>query len=264
MMDHIRDDCVPIQIREIASCENIKEATMKKLHEKPKTTKRPRIASRVLLIAALVVLALSVTVSAATTLRSGRFTIIDNMSDGEVKALIDDASRGTWAVQEIDGTMHYYDSDGNETMVLSREDAQVYERARQAQREQSVKESTTLVDLSTMPLLPNEVTELASEEDGRFPDFAISNGSLVLLHPEGKDAYELKAGDTVTISLDSGDECYLEFGSFKDGAFSGGETVHARQHSYTFTMEEDGQYCFYVEYYSVGMSAFRNCVIAVR
>ena len=264
MMDHIQDDCVPIQIKTIASCENINEATMKKLHDKPKTTKRTLKASRLVLIAALIVLALSVTVSAAVKRHASDFTLTGGMSDAEIKEMIRDASRGTWAVQETDGTMHYYDSDGNETMVLSKEEAEAYERAKQAQREQTVKESTALVDLSTMPLLPKEVTELASGADGRIADFAISNGSLVLLHPEGKDAYELGAGDTVTITLDSNDECYLEFGSFKDGAFLGGETVHARQHSYTFTIEADGQYCFYVEYYSAGMSNFQNCAIVTR
>ena len=264
MMDHIQDDCVPIQIKTIASCENIKEATMKKLHGIERTKKRPFKASRLLLIAALIVLALSVTVSAATTIRAGRFTLTGGMSDGEIKALIDDASKGTWAVQETDGTMHYYDRDGNETLVLSRKDAQAYERARQAQRERTVKESTTLVDLSTMPLLPHEATELASGEDGSFADFAISNGALVLLHPEGQNAYELKAGDTVTITLDSNDECYLEFGCFKDGAFLTAETVHARRHSYTFTIETNGQYCFYVENYSAGMSNFQNCAIVTR
>ena len=264
MMDHIRDDCVPIQIKEIASCENIKEATMKKLHEKPKTKKYSHKASRLVLIAVLVVLALSVTVSAATTIRVGRFTLIGSMSDGEIKALIDDASVGAVVVEDSDGTRHYLDKDGNETMVLPKEEAEAYERAKQAQRERSVKESTTLVDLSTMPLLPNEATELSSGTGGRFADFAISNGALVLFHPEGKDAYELGAGDTVTITLDSNDECYLEFGCFRDGTFLEGETVHAQQHSYTFTIEADGQYCFYVEYYSAGMSAFQNCAIVVR
>ena len=264
MMDHIQDGCVPIQIREIASCENIKEATMEKLHEKAKTKKRSLKASRLLLIGAMVVMALSVTVSASVKRHASDFTLTGGMSDAEIKEMIRDASRGTWAVQESNGTMHYYDSDGNEIMVLSKEDAQAYERARQAQREQAVKDRTTLVDLSTMPLLPNEATELASGQDGRFEDFAISNGALVLFHPEGKDAYELKAGDTVTVTMDSNDECYLEFGCFKDGVFSGGETVHARQHSYTFKIEADGQYCFYVEYYSVGMSAFQNCSIVTR
>lgn len=265
MMDHIQDGCVPIQIREIASCENIKEAAMEKLHQRAKTKKRPLKASRLLLIAALIVLALSVTVSAAVKRHASEFTLTGGMSDAEIKEMIDDASRGTWTVQETDGTMHYYDSDGNETMVLSKEEAEAYERARQARREQSVKESTTLVDLSTMPLMPNEATELSSGADGRFADFAISNGALVLLHPEGKDTYELKAGDTVTITLDdANEECYLEFGCFKDGAYLTAETVRAQELGYTFNIQADGQYCFYVENYSVSMHAFQNCAIVTE
>ena len=264
MMDHIQDGCVPIQIRGIASCENIKEATMKKLHDKPKPTKRTLKASRLVLIAALIVMALSVTVSAAVKRHASDFTLTGGMSDAEIEEMIRDASRGTWTVQETDGTMHYYDSDGNEIMALPREEADAYERDKQARLEQAVKESITLVDLSTMPLLPKEATELSSGEDGRFADFAISNGALVLLHPEGQNVYELKAGDTVTITLDSNDECYLEFGCFKDGAFLTAETVHARRHSYTFTIETNGQYCFYVENYSAGMSNFQNCAIVTR
>ena len=263
MMDHIQDGSVPIQIKTIASCENIKEATMAKLHEKPKTSKRSYRASRFVLIAALVVLALSVTVSAATTIRAGRFTLTGSMSDGEIKAMLHDASAtGTWAVEDTDGMRHYFDADGNETMALPREEADAYERDKQARLEQAVKESITLVDLSTMPLIPHEATELSSSADGRFADFAISNGALVLLHPEGQNAYELRAGDTVTLTLDdANEESYLEFGCFKDGAYLTAETVHARRHSYTFTIETDGQYCFYVENYSAGMHAFQNCAI---
>ena len=235
---------------------------MEKLHQRAKTKKRPLKASRLLLIAALIVMALSVTVSAATTIRTGRFTVIDGMSDGEVKVLIDDASVVTTVLEEADGTRIYFDVNGNEMMVLSKEDAAAYERARQTQREQAVKESITLVDLSTMPLLPKEATELTSAADGRFADFAMSNGALVLLHPEGQNAYELKAGDTVTLTLDDvNEECYLEFGCFKDGAYLTAETVRAQEFGYTFNIQADGQYCFYVENYSVSMHAFQNCAI---
>ena len=266
MMDHIQDGCVPIQIKEIASCENIREATMEKLYEKAKTKKRPLKASRLLLIAALIVMALSVTVSAATTIRTGRFTLIGSMNDGEIKAMIHDASTaGTWAVEDTDGMRYYFDSDGNETMALPREEADAYERDKQARLEQAVKESITLVDLSTMPLIPHEATELSSDADGRVADFAISNGALVLLHPEGQNAYELGAGDTVTLTLDdANEECYLEFGCFKDGAYLTAETVRAQEFGYTFNIQADGQYCFYVENYSVSMHAFQNCAIVTK
>ena len=264
-MDYIQDDSVPIRLKEIASSEKIKEATMKKIHAETKTRTRSRKASRVLLVAAAAAMALCVTVSAAVTVKSGGFVLLDGMSGAEIRDLIDDASVAyAGAYEDADGTVHYLDENGNETLVLAREEAAAYELAQIAEREQTVRESTTLVDLSTMQFLPNEATELSSGEDGRFADFALSNGGMVLLYPEGKDAYGLKAGDTVTITLDANDECYLEFGCFKDGAYLAAEAVRAGRHSYTFTIQENGLYCFYVEYYSAGMSAFRNCAIVIE
>lgn len=60
MMDQILDDTVDIQILDIASSEKIKEATMTKLYTKTGSNKQVRKTSRVILIAAIVVLALSV------------------------------------------------------------------------------------------------------------------------------------------------------------------------------------------------------------
>lgn len=263
MMDHIQDDCVPIRISEIASSEKIKEATMKKIQVEPR--KWPLKVYRVQILAAVVVLALSITAGAAISRRAGGFTLTGGMSDAEIKALIEDASLAVGAeYEDKDGSVHYLDRDGNEVLVLSAEDAAAYERARQERWEKKIKESTSLVDLFTMPLLPNEATELAVGADGRFADFALSNGGLILLHPEGESAYTLKAGDIVTITLSANDKCALEFGCFKDGAFLDGEAVSAQQHGYSFHIQADGQYCFYVEYYSAGMSAFQNCVIVVQ
>lgn len=60
MMDHILDDTVDIQILDVASSEKIKEATMSKLYTKTDSNKRVHKVSRVILIAAIVALALSV------------------------------------------------------------------------------------------------------------------------------------------------------------------------------------------------------------
>ena len=263
MMDHIQDDSVPIRISDVASPEKIKEATMKKIQVESK--KRPHKLYRVQALAAVAVLALSVTAGAALSRKAGGFTLTEGMSGAEIEALIADASvAAATMVEDSDGTVHYLDDSGNEVLVLSKEDAAAYERNRQAKREQAVKASTTLVNLSTMPLLPHEATELASEADGQFADFALSNGGMVLLHPDGEDGYALKAGDTVTVMMDANDKCRLEFGCFKDGTFLSAEMASAQRHEYSFHIQDDGLYCFSVEYYSAGMSAFQNCVIVVQ
>ena len=60
MMDHILDDTVDIQILDIASSEKIKEAAMNKIHTKTNSNKRIHKTSRIVLIAAVIALALSV------------------------------------------------------------------------------------------------------------------------------------------------------------------------------------------------------------
>ena len=101
-------------------------------------------------------------------------------------------------------------------------------------------------------------------DDGEFSDFALGNASMILLHPAGKDGFDLMAGDVVTIKLTANDSCILEFGEFKDGDFVRAEAVTARQHSCTFEIEETGMYCFSVEYCSANASSFTNCIITVE
>ena len=45
----------------------------------------------------------------------------------------------------------------------------------------------------------------------------------------------------------------LGFGLFKDGIYVSEEVVSAQGHLYTFKIEEDGRYCFFVENCSAGM-----------
>lgn len=86
---------------------------------------------------------------------------------------------------------------------------------------------------------------------------------MILLYPEDKAGYELKSGDVVTVELTANDICILEFGQFRDGAFVNTETATAQEHSHTFVIEEDGLYCFFVEYLSAGVSVFADCSVMV-
>lgn len=65
MMDHIQDDSVQIRTKEFTSPERIKEVTMATLHTQTKTHKLSHKASRVLMIAAALVMILSISALAA-------------------------------------------------------------------------------------------------------------------------------------------------------------------------------------------------------
>lgn len=133
-----------------------------------------------------------------------------------------------------------------------------------AAADQAVCESTNLVDLATMPFLPNGVTEVVVGKNGAFADLALGNGLAILLRPEKGDGFLLKVGDQVTLTLTANDTCILEFGQFRDGIYDGAETETAREHSYTFSIDENGLYCFYVQYLSAAASNFTTCRLTVH
>ena len=265
MMDHVEN--IPVEIREkdITSAEQIKEATMKKIHKASSHTHVVRKISKAGIVAAVMAATLSITVVAAAVIKWGGFTFTDGMTNAEKNALIEEVSQlGCIEYVDENGNVHYLDENGEEVAVLSAKEAAKHEREIQKAKEQAVCESTTLVDASTMPFVPRAITELAVDENGRFAEFALGNGSVILLHPADKDGFDLKADDVVTVELTANDKCILEFGQFKDGVFVDAETASAQQHSYTFIVEEAGLYCFYVEYYSASASVFTDCTITVK
>lgn len=265
MMDHVESIPVEMQEKNIASAKRIKEATMKKIGKTQSKVFIMKKISRVGIIAAVMAATLCVTVAAAAVIKWGGFAFTNNMSDAEKEAFIKDVSTVySREYEDKNGNVHYFDENGDEVMVLSGAEAAKYELERKAAMEQAVKESTKLVDVSTLQFIPHAITELSTNTDGEFAEFALGNASMILLHPENKDGFDLEAGDVVTIALDANDKCILEFGQFKDGISIGTETVSAQQHSYSIIIEEAGLYCFSVEYRSAGVSTFTNCTITIK
>lgn len=101
MMDHILDDTVDIQILDVASSEKIKEATMSKLYTKTDSNKRVHKVSRVILIAAIVALALSVSAFAYVG-----FVVYEN------PAFMLDAFFGENVESKSEGVVEYDDNGG--------------------------------------------------------------------------------------------------------------------------------------------------------
>jgi len=268
MMDSVECAPVKIQERDIVSAERIKEAAMKKIQNGSSRARYVRCAgriSRTAVIAAVLVLCFSTAAAAAAVVKWGGFAYTDGMSDREKRVMLENVSRafGGRMVDERNGDVHYLDENGAEVMVLSAQEAAEYEAARREAASQAVLESTALVDLSTLPLLPGALVEVATGDRGEFKDFMMGNGIMILLHPDGGDGYLLRQGDTVTIAMDSNDECRLAFGVFRDGVFVGEEISLAQKHCHTITIEEDGRYDFTAMYYSAGTSSFTNCRVEV-
>lgn len=264
MMDQVKDVQIDIGEKDVASVERIKEETMKKIHNTKAHLPTAGKFSKVGVIAAVMAAILCVTVAAAVV-KWGGFALTGSMSTAEIEALLNEAETTVASEYvESDGTVHYLDANNKEILVLSADEAKAYEQMRQEAKDLSVAESTSLVDAYTIPFMPNLITEMAVDDDGRFAEFALGNASMILLHPAGKDGFNLMAGDVVTIKLTSNDSCILEFGEFKDGDFVRAETATAQQHSYTFEIEETGMYCFSVEYCSAAASSFTNCMITVE
>lgn len=265
LMDHLEGAPLELKEVELGSAEKVKAEVRRKLRETAPQSRAVKRASRVGLVAAVLAAALCISAGAAAIYKWGGFALTGSMSEGEKKALLKEvaAMPGRVEVRDVDGTVHYLDETGKEILVLSAREAAKYEQELLRVQEQAVRESTTLVDADTLPLMPAKITELDVDESGAFADFALGAGSMILLHPAGKDGFELAAGDTVTIQLTASDVCYLQFGMVKDGVFVEAETHHEQEQSHTFIVKEPGLYCFYVEYYSSDVSTFTGGKVTV-
>ena len=265
MMDHT--DCIPVEMqeKEIISADRIKRETLEKIHRNGPTARFIGKIPKAGIAVALLALCISTTAAAGVVMRWTGFAYTEGLSTAEKETLMENASSGyAEMINELDGSVHYLDENGNEILVLSAEEAADYESAKRKADQQAVQENTSLVDVSTLPLFPNGLTEMETGSDGQFADFMLGNGHMVLLHPKDEEGYRLNAGDVVTIQLEAGDKCRLGFGVFQEGNFLSEDTLLATQHSYTFTAPEDGLYNFSVMYYSVAASIFTNCRIAIN
>ena len=266
MMDHT--DCIPVKMqeKEIISTDRIKRETLKKIHSNAPTARLTGKIPKTGIAVALLALCISTTAAAGVVMRWTGFAYTEDLSTAEKETLMKDASTGYAGemVNELDGSVHYLDENGNEILILSAEEAADYELAKRKADQQAVQESTSLVDVTTLPLFPNGLTEVETGSDGQFADFMLGNGYMILLHPDGAGGYRLNAGDVVTIQLEANDECGLGFDVFQEGSFLSEEVFLAAQHSYTFTAPDDGLYNFSVMYYSVAASIFTNCRIIIN
>lgn len=167
MMDYITDDSVNVYEKEIASVNRIKEATMKKIEKESSVANFYAIKiSKVSIIIAVFALSMMFTGTVFAYLNWNGFANTSEMSEYEKEALLE--NNIAFAGEEIDsdGNVHYLDANGKVVLVLSAVEAAEYEKERIAEKEQEVQESTELIDVRTLTLVPNGITEVQTNKDG--------------------------------------------------------------------------------------------------
>ena len=127
-------------------------------------------------------------------------------------------------------------------------------------------EIVTLLD-SHKPLYiysPSGITELPTDKAGAFDDFMMGNGNAVIFYPEGADGYELKKGDTVTLSFKTEEPISIEFGYILDSSAHELATLADKNFSAGMEIPEDGTYCFYIINASSEVNEFTDGNITIN
>ena len=247
----------------------IKELTMKKIHdahpsEAAPYTRNPLRRLIGIAVAACLVFALAMTAFAILNKWRG-YADTEGLTQAEVENMLRQyTSLISCQLIEPDGTVHYLDDQGNELMELSAEDAAKYDAEIRRAREQAVRESTTLIDVDSIGCIPNGITVVQVSKDGSFHDFALGNGYMVLLCTEGEKPYSLREGDSVTIRLQANDECIMSFAVTLDGKEIERASAKAQDHHFAYVVPKDGEYCFTLMYGSVDASNFTNCSLLLE
>ena len=247
----------------------IKELTMKKIHEdRPsEATPHPRNHMRRFIgiaVAACLVFALAMTALAVINNWRG-YADTEGLTQAEVEDMLQQyVSLTSCQLVEPDGTVHYLDNQGNELMVLNAEDAAKYDTEIRQAREQAVRESTDLIDIDSFGVIPNGITVVPVSKDGTFHNFMLGNGYMVLLCTEEENPYRLHEGDSVTIRMQANDECVMSFAVSQNGKVIEHTAIKAQDHHYSYVVPADGEYCFLLMYSSVDASSFTDCALVIE
>lgn len=265
MLNGYVENDIEIRGKNVVSTDKIKEVTMDKIIE---TKTKKRIFRPSVIIAAVCILTvLFGTTAMAYFLKWGGFALTNELSDEEIDQLLAEASTGTGTVSvsiDSDGNCTYYDENGNVLFVLTEEESREFDERLREEREEAVQISTELLDTDTMNITPNSITLISVDDEGIVPDFMLGNGHMVLLTNEDDSGWSFKSGDTVTIELESNDECVVTFGMVKDTVMIEEGVIKSEKPTWNFTISEYGEYYFTVLYASAAASSFTNGLITVQ
>jgi len=257
-------DAPDLEIREDrdASCTHVKEAVMKRI-----TTKKSLRRTLGLAAALAAVLVLSILVMAGTG-KSRGFSLLDGMSDeAEAQFRSDHAMGLVDSSVSADGTVRYYDINGNVIFEGTEKEAAAYEAKRAALHLTRLTESTDLVDFSAMTLTPVSAAEVPVNQDGGIPDFLISNGHLAIFTQADGAGWQLEKGSIARLHFVSEAPCYAAFYLIgKDGQVLEEATSLGRmaEPEWETVIPADGTYYFAVMYTSASSDAFTGGTLSFQ
>ncbi len=232
-----------------------------------KPVRRRLAGKRIVVLAAVVVLLVVLGMAGYAAAALNGFSLTGGMSKRAVSQMLEEYSPVTsMALVEPDGTVHYLDKQGNEIMVMTAEEAAKYEQEQREAQENAVRSSTALIDVDTLPGVPNSITELQIGADGSVPDFALGNGHMAILCGADKKGWDLKAGDGLKLTLTSNDDCFLVFYVIRDGVMLTEEydPTRVRSHAFSFEAAESGSYCLGLMYGSASASNFTKGTLLIE
>ena len=251
---------------DIRASERVQMEVLKMTVENKPFRRRPA-GKRIVVLAGVVMLLVVLGMAAYAAAALNGFSLTGGMSKRAVNQMLEEYSPVTSrALVEPDGTVHYLDEQGNEIMVLTAEEAAKYEQEQREAQENAVRSSTALIDVDTLPGVPNSVTELQIGADGSIPDFALGNGHMAILCGADKKGWLLEAGDSVALTLTSNDDCFLVFYVIRDGVMLSQEYDPARvqAHAFSFVAAEPGYYCLGLMYGSASASNFTDGKVLIE
>ena len=216
-----------------------------------------------LIIVASVVAALTLSIAAYAVAEFCGFAYSDQMSGAQVDQILYDTSHGMGhTVIDSNGNVQIMDANGTIVAEMTEAEYYAYEREQLRLMEENAQTMTDLIDLSTLELSPWGVEEV-TVTDGKFPDFILSNGYMIVLTDASGDAFTLEKGQLATICVTANDACYVEACLYKDGKLVEERTENTKTHSFTFEIPKDGDYCFSLMYFSASASNFTDCKLDI-
>ena len=238
-----------------------------KMISENKQNYKPLAIRRIVVLVAAAVLVTGLGMIAYAAIEWSGFALTGDMNQSSLEQLLKEASTGEIGEMiEADGTVHFFDKQGDEVRVLSAEEAKQYEQELEVLHEETIRNSTSLVNIDTLPLIPAGVTELEIGDGGIISDFALGNGYMVIICDNENKGFSLESGNQITISLTSNDECRIEYYLLCDGVMLENKIDDKLtfNHSCSFEVTDSGSYCLAVMYTSSAASNFTNGNIVVH
>ena len=246
--------------KDSSPAERIARMTMKKINAE--TTGR-KYTPRFFAIAAVIAIVLAMSIAVYAAWNWTGFMNTQNMSDQQIQEIMQTIEHScSYETTDKEGNTHYYNSDGKEIMVLTPTEVKQLELAKEKERIERCKAGAgDMLDVASLELMPINITPVGVNEDGTFEDFLLGCGNMILLHPTGEKSYLLEKGDVVKVSMDATDNCIVEFGAIQNGKMVETDSIKNQNHTFVYTISEDGEYNFSLMYYSSDADNFTNCSI---